>query len=298
MQKPLRVEERWVRSADGTDIAYHVVGEGPPVMLCNGLGGSWKAWTHQIRYLSDRYRFISWDYRGLYRSAPPRDPEAIRVEDHARDALTIMDAEGIERAAMLGWSMGVQVSLEVFRRRPDRVAALVLMSGVAGRPWETVMNLKVMGRVLPWVIRGVRSVPRVAEAVTHRAVRAPETIEWAKRIGLAAPTLDDDVFQEIAESFVDLDLELYLRTLELLGEHDARSVLPEVDVPTLVIVGDRDLFTPRRAAERMVRRVPGAELLVVPGATHYLAVEYPELVNLRLEKFFRERGWAPPPKAA
>ncbi|MFW5876961.1 MAG: alpha/beta fold hydrolase [Myxococcota bacterium] len=291
MTRSLRVEERRIESFDGTDIAYHVVGEGPPILLCNGLGGSWKAWTHQIQYLSGRYRFISWDYRGLYRSGPPPDREAIRVEHHALDGLCILEAEGVERAALFGWSMGVQVALEMFRRSPDKVAGLMLMAGVAGRPWDTVLNLKAMSRVLPPVIRAVRSMPRLAASVTRRVVRWPETVSWAKRIGLTARTVDDDVFLELAESFVDLDLELYLHMLELLGEHDATDVLPEVDVPSLVVVGDRDTFTPRPAAERMVDAIRGAELLVVPGGTHYVAVEYPEMVSLRVEKFLRERGY-------
>jgi pimeloyl-ACP methyl ester carboxylesterase len=120
-------------------------------------------------------------------------------------------------------------------------------------------------------------------------------VTWAKRIGLASATLDEELFRELAGSFVELDMSLYVRTLELLGEHDAWDVLPEVDVPTLVIAGDRDVMTPRRAAEAMVRKVPGAELMVVPGGTHYVAVEYPELVNLRIEKFLRERGYLAAP---
>lgn len=90
-------------------------------------------------------------------------------------------------------------------------------------------------------------------------------------------------------------MKLYMLVLERLGEHDAYDVLPDVDVPVLVIAGDRDRFTPRSAAEKMVREIPGAELMVVPGGTHYVAVEQPELVNLRIEKFFRERGYPPAP---
>ncbi|HJK93878.1 MAG TPA: alpha/beta hydrolase [Polyangiaceae bacterium LLY-WYZ-15_(1-7)] len=289
--KAPQVEERRCTSADGTEIAYHVVGEGPPVLLCNGLGGSWMAWTHQIRYFEDRYRFISWDYRGLYRSGPPSTPDALRIVDHTMDALAVLEAEGVERAAFVGWSMGVQVALELFARHPERVANLVLVNGVSGQPWSTVLNLGVMGDVLPPVIRGLGSFPRLAEALTRRVVGMPETVQWAKRMGLAARTLDEDIFQQLAGSFGELDMGVYLRILELLGEHDATRFLDDVDVPTLIIAGDRDLFTPRAAAERMARRIAGAELLVVPGGTHYVAVEYPELVNLRIEKFFRERGW-------
>lgn len=289
--KTPNVEEHRVRAHDGTDLAYHVVGEGAPVLLCNGLGGSWMAWSHQISYFQDRYRFISWDYRGLYRSGPPADPDALSIEDHTRDALTVLEAAGAERASIMGWSMGVQVALELFGRHPERVANLVLINGVAGHPWNTVMNLGIMGHLLPPVIRGVAGIPRVAEAVTRRLVNMPETVQWAKRLGLAARTLDESIFQRLAGSFAELDMKTYMRILERLGEHDASRYLEEIDVPTLIIAGDRDLFTPRSAAERMARRIPGAELLVVPGGTHYVAIEYPELVNLRIEKFYRERGW-------
>lgn len=291
MKRPSPAEHRVV-SFDGTELAWHdLEGDGPPVVLCNGLGGSWMSWTHQIRYFQDRYRFVSWDYRGLYRSAAPSNPEAVSIEDHCADALAVMDDAGIERATMVGWSMGVQVALEMFRRHPERVSHLVLVNGVAGQVWNSVMNLGIMGELLPPVIRGIGSVPRLAEAVTRRLVSMPETITWAKRIGLAARTLDDEIFQELAGSFADLDMQLYMRTLDKLGEHDATELLPQIDVATLIIAGDRDLFTPRSQAERMARRIPGAEIMVVPGGTHYVAVEYPELVNLRIEKFFRERGF-------
>lgn len=289
--KPLKVEEHRVEATDGTELAYHVVGEGPPILLANGLGGSWKAWTHQINYFQDRYRFVSWDYRGLYRSGPPRDRDALRVEDQVEDALRVMDAELIDQTAIFGWSMGVQVALEMYRRAPDRVKLLILINGVAGRPWESAFNVPKLGAMIPHVLGAVRSIPLVAQSVTERVVSWPETVTWAKRVGLAGQTLDEDIFGELAGSFAGLDMDLYLHTLELLGEHDARDLLEELDVPVLMIAGDRDLMTPRRAAEELVQRVRGAELLVVPGGTHYVAVEYPELVNLRVEKFFRERGY-------
>ena len=291
--KTLRVEEHKIPSFDGTEIAYHTAGEGPVVLLANGLGGSWKAWTHQISYLQDRYRFVSWDYRGMYRSATPANRDALRVEDHVKDALAILAAEKIDRCAILGWSMGVQVALELFRVAPEKVAALALVNGVAGRPWETVADLKGLEHVLPKVLGAAQTVPGIIQALTRRVVTWPETVAWAKRIGLASKTLDDEVFSEIAQTFKDLDMSVYISILEKLGEHDAWGVLDTIDVPTLIVAGERDLFTPRSAAERMSEMVRGAEFLAVPGATHYLAVEYPELLNLRLEKFFRERGYSP-----
>jgi pimeloyl-ACP methyl ester carboxylesterase len=293
--KPVKVEERRIQSFDGTELAYHVVGQGAPILLANGLGGSWKAWTHQIAYFADRYRFVSWDYRGLYRSGAPRDREALRVEDHVRDAIAVLDAEKMDRTAIFGWSMGVQVALELFRRAPDRASHMVLINGVAGAPWETAFNIRRLGAAIPYALGAGRWLPAVTQSITERVVRWPETVTWAKRVGLAGHTLDEEIFGQLAGSFAELDMDLYLHMLELLGEHDARDVIEELDIPVLVIAGDRDLFTPRRAAEDMVLRIRGAELLVVPGGTHYVAVEYPELVNLRVEKFFRERGYGTQP---
>ncbi|NOY92725.1 MAG: alpha/beta hydrolase [Deltaproteobacteria bacterium] len=287
------VEERRFPSFDGTCLSRHRLGQGPSILLCNGLGGSYKAWAHQIDYLADRYTFHSWDYRGLYASAPPADPDALRVEDHARDAIAVLDATEQDRVVLAGWSMGVAVALEVFRQAPERVAGLVLMNGVAGGLFAGVLGRPALAELLPRALRTLSLAPGITEALTRRIVRMPETVQWAKRLGLAAGTLDEGVFGELAASFADLDMQIYLRILERLGEYDARPFLSEVDVPTLVVAGERDRFTPRRAMREMAEAIPGAEMMVVPGGTHYVAVEYPELVNLRLEKFLRERGWPP-----
>lgn len=288
---PPPVEERRFVSFDGTEIAYQAVGQGRPILLCNGLGGSWEAWTHQIQYFRDRYRLLSWDYRGLYGSSLPKDPEALRITDHARDALHLLREEGADRAAIVGWSMGVQVGLEMFRVAPERVASVVMLNGVAGRPWDYVFNLNLVGRLLPPFLRGLRSMPRTIEAAVRQATRLPDPGEWAKRIGLAARTLDEQVVAELVLKFRTLDMDTFIHLLERMGEHDGWDLLPLIDVPTLIIAGSRDVFTPRSAAERMARRTRGSEIMVIPGATHYAALEYPEMVNLRLEKFLRERGY-------
>lgn len=289
--KPLKVEEHRIKSFDGTELAYHVVGEGPPVLLAPGLGGSWMAFQHQLAFFADRYRFISWDYRGLYRSGMPASAGAFRVDDHVGDAQAILRAEGVDRCAMVGWSIGVPVLLALFRRAPDLCASLALINGVPGRLWDAMFTVRPVAAVAGPLVRTLSGFPAFASNVTTSAVRSPEVVTWAKRLGLAAPTLDEDLWSKLADSFAGLDMGHYLRVLDRMAEHDAWDVLPELDVPTLIIAGDRDPFTPRRVAERMVRQIAGAELMLVAGGTHYVLLEQPELVNLRLEKFFRERGY-------
>ncbi len=292
----IQVEERRITSFDGTDLAYHLVGEGAPILLANGLGGSWRAWTHQIGFFQDRYRFLSWDYRGLYASKAPPDRNALDVPAQARDALAILDEEKIERTAVLGWSMGVQVALELFRRAPDRIAALVLINGVAGSPFRTLGDSPRVGRLAPSILRAAQRAPDAISRVTARVVRWEHMPRLAKALGIAGQTLDEGLFREIAGSFVGLDMEIYARTLEQLGAHDAHDVLRAIDVPLLMIAGANDLMTPRSTAQSLVDAVRGAELLVVPGGTHYLAVEYPDVINHRVARFFDGRGYPGRPR--
>jgi len=294
---PLSIDTRRIAGFDGTEIAYHVTPapfEGAPVVvLANGLGGTYLAWRGQIDYLSDRYRFLTWDYRGLYDSRRPSPdvPAAYVIPNHVRDLQAILAAEGIERASLVGWSMGVQVVLEAYRQAPDLAANLVLLNGTYGRPLDSLSPLPGMKVVLPSLVDLARRMHALATQMTRRATGQPEAVVWFKRLGLVGPTLDDAVFGELVHAFGQLDMEPFFYNLRAIGQHDAADVLETIQVPTLIITGDRDLFTPRALAQQMARQIHLAEILVVRGGTHYTAVEFPELVGLRIERFFRDHGF-------
>ncbi len=303
---PLAIDTRRVTSFDGTEIAYHVTpapfAGAPVVVLANGLGGTYLAWRGQIDYLADRYQFITWDYRGLYRSKRPSPdvPEAYAIPNQARDLDAILAAEGVERASLVGWSMGVQVVLESYRRRPALAHNLVLLNGTYGRPLDSLSPLPGVRAVLPSLVDVARRMHALATQMTRRATLQPETVAWFKRMGLIGRTLDEAVFTELVHAFGELDMEPFFRNLRAIGDHDAHDVLESIAAPTLVITGDHDLMTPRALAQQMARTIPSAEILVVRGGTHYTAVEFPELVNLRIERFFRDHGFVAraPGKAA
>src|SRR5688500_6516306 len=114
-------------------VAYRAVSSGPAVLLCCGLGTGGVGLHQPIAHLQGRYRCLAWEYRGL--RAPPDDARAPnvarRITQHAADAVGIMDNEQAPRVALVAWSLGVQVALEIFRLAPQRVALLVLVSGGA-----------------------------------------------------------------------------------------------------------------------------------------------------------------------
>jgi len=292
---PLTYDRHTLSSFDATHLVYYTVGDREPsprttIILANGLGGTHSAWRHQIGFLRDRYRFVTWDYRGLFGSGRPRDPKAFSMDHQVRDLFAILDREEIEQAILVGWSMGVQVCLEALRRKPSLARGLVLINGTFGRPFTTLPGGRVSATLVPQAISMLRRFHGVTSDALRRVVGWPETIGWLKRIGFVGSELDEEVFADVVAAFSSMDLDAYFRTLNALGEHDANDVLPMIRVPTLVITGERDLMTPRRTAERIAATIPESELLVVRGGTHYTAVEFPELVNLRVDRFLRSRG--------
>lgn len=289
--KALRPELKSVLATDGTEIAYRVFGQGEPVLLAGGLGAGWEIWKHQVEYLADRYRFIAWDYRGLFGSGLPLNPGSLGVSDHASDGLRVLEAEGGRRAAYVGWSLGAHVVLEMFARDPSRCAALVLISGAPPTNNERGLGASLIARGLPWFVRGTASAPTLVEAIVRAGLDSPEAFTWARRLGIVGRNVGQRQFADLVAGLSGLDWLAYSTILEQLRHYDASPILPDVDVPTLAIVGGRDPFTPVRAVEAMVRRIRGAEHLVVPGGTHFVLADFPEHVSLRIEKFFRERGY-------
>ncbi|WP_437751109.1 alpha/beta fold hydrolase [Sorangium sp. So ce1389] len=291
------METRRVTSFDGTDIAYHVT---PPpfsgaktVVLVNGLGWPYPAWRAQIEYLSDQYRFITWDYRGMYGSKRPSPdvPSAYAVANHVRDLEAILAAEGVRHGALMAWSMGVQVALEAFRRLPGLAANLVLLNGTCRRPLETIGPLPGLGRLFPPLVELAAHAHKAAPRITQRVIGKPDPVLWMKRMGLLGKALDPGVLADLAPPSDQLDMEALFRNLRALSTHDVEAVLEQIDVPTLLITGDRDRFAPRALAQSMARRIAMAEILVVRGGTHSTAVEFPELVSLRIERFFADHGF-------
>jgi pimeloyl-ACP methyl ester carboxylesterase len=281
------VTHKTIDSFDGTPIAYQVRGEGPAVVLANGLGGTYTAWRHQYALLGDRYKTICWDYRGLFRSGRPARLDTLALEYQTKDLEIILDAEEVDRAVFMGWSMGVQLNFEYYRRHADQFAGLVVLSGVAGRPFETALGIPMLQSVLPAVALVLKHGATAMSTGSRMAARWSGLIPTLQRLGMVARSLDADVFFDIAREFSSLDFEAYGETLRRLGEHDASDLVHRVHVPTLVVAGTDDFFTPLKTAEELAQNLPDATLAVVEGGTHYAAVEFPRKVNEHIRDYLK-----------
>ena len=285
------IQQREITARDGTRIGYQVRGEGPCVVLANGLGGTFLA----FRYLYDvlgSYKTICWDYRGLYSSGRPSDPKANTIVHQVSDLIEILDAEGVKDAVLAGWSMGVQVAFETVRLHPDRVKGLYLVNGTYGRAFRTVMGSRLVGRTIPMLLKLVRAQAALAGFATKRLAGSDALIAAMKRVGLVSQTIDVEIFRAVAAGFQQIDWVIYSDLLSRLDEHDAEEVLATIAVPTTIVTGDKDLMTPPSTAEHMHRLISGSRMVVIKGGTHYTPVEYPAVLVDELHRLLdRIPGW-------
>ena len=260
------------------------------LVLAHGLGEHARRYDHVAeRFGQAGLITYALDHRGHGRSGAPVDLHRVGIADHARDLFAVLDAAGVERATLVGHSMGTQVCLEAWRQRPDRVAGLVLMCGSYGRITRTFHGTDLLVHSLPKVIELIDRYPALVR--TLWSVGPAELFVWVARMAGEVDTLrlrSEDLVPYF-EHIATLDPAMFFRMLLEAGRHSAEDALPAVRAPTLVVAAERDTFTPVRYAEQMARQIPDAELLMVPGGSHTAPIEQPTLINQRVLDFLERR---------
>lgn len=255
-----------------------------PVVLCDGIGCDGYVWRYLLRDLRDR-QVVHWHYRGHGRTPAPRDPARLAIADLADDLAAVLDEAGIDRAVVAGHSMGVQVALETYRRHRARVRGLILACGAPSHPLRTFRGAAVLEDLLPRVQRWVMRMPGVINGVTRRLMPTRLAFEVAARLEINRELVEPDDFMPYLEGLARMDARLFVTMLGEAGAHSADDLLPEVAVPTLVVAGARDGFTPPDRSLAMAEAIPGSELVVIEEGSHTAPIERPELVGQAVRHF-------------
>ncbi|TVR03546.1 MAG: alpha/beta hydrolase [Deltaproteobacteria bacterium] len=296
--------ERWdrelqVAGRDGTRLWVGTRGSGRPVVLCDGLGCDGFVWRSLVGDLSRDMMVVRWHYRSHGRSAPSATSRGLRIEEFARDLRRIMDRLGLKDVVLCGHSLGVQVILECALQDAAagrrRIAALVPICGSPGRVLDTFKGTELGLHVLPRVRWWAARVPGVVRWLWRRGIGSPAAVMVARAGEVHRELMPVDALELYLTRMSMMDPEAFLSTLASAARHDATDRLCRIGVPSLVIAAERDTFTPLERSVTMRQRLVGSEFFVLPDATHAGPLEWPDMVALRLRKFFRERLDGCPP---
>jgi pimeloyl-ACP methyl ester carboxylesterase len=245
----------------GTRLDVHQLGDGSAesLLMVGATAQPWQLWEPLAQAFSRRFRVVGYDHRGI--GASERGEGAITVASLADDAMGVLDALEIERAHLLGWSLGSAVCQEAAIARPERVASLVL--------WGTWATTDAYQRALFTALRHPWATGDLAAALTVLAlVFSPEFVnapEMQARMAALLPAFPHNEvgMRAVAEQW-DADL-----------AHDSATRLAAISAPTLVVSGEHDLLTPPRHGQAVTDAIPSArvETLTGPGSSHALGLE-------------------------
>ncbi|HEY7586343.1 MAG TPA: alpha/beta fold hydrolase [Candidatus Deferrimicrobiaceae bacterium] len=259
--------------APGFRMAYEVHGAGFPLLLINGLGSDRREWIDQVPAFERRFRVITFDNRGSGESESPQGPYTTALM--ADDAAAILSFLDLRRAHVLGVSLGGMIAQEFALRHPGMAGRLMLVctspgGDVSARPSPEALSAFVrapggdreaeLRRTIPFLYteRFLAEHPGKIEAFIARRLSSPASAEG------------------------------YAAQLAAAVGHSAGDRLSAIRAPTLVIAGTADLLVPPSNSEFIAERIPGAKLVLLPGAPHRLFAENAETFNSAVLSFLAE----------
>jgi 3-oxoadipate enol-lactonase len=231
-------------------------------VFLHGVGSSSHTWEGQLKAFGDGFHCVAPDMRG-YAASSLDDVASISMARFALDVAELIAALG-GPAHVCGLSMGGIVALQLWRQRPDLVRSLALCDTWANHPVAAAAQPSRLAAI------DAASMPELAEA-RMPAVYAPAAPTALVRVGV--------------DMFATLDKAAYRAASADLWTQDLRDVARSVTVPALVMVGEDDTITPPALSEELTSLIPGAELVVIPGAGHLTNEENPAAFNSALERF-------------
>jgi len=256
-------------STDGARIHYEVHGAGEPVLLIMGLGSNAYGWARTIPWLAERHQAIVFDNRGVGRSDVPAG--AYTIAQMAADAAAVLDACGHATAHVVGASLGGMIAQRFALAYPEKLRSLMLIcttpgSAHAARASDEVGRALVEGGADPSTVyrRNAWFMYGEDTRVSH-----PERIE-------------EDL---VERGRIPTQPAGYFGQLQAAMAHDVWDGLPAITAPTLVIHGDADILVPTENGRLIASRIPGAELVLIPGAGHMLQADAGDAVRTAILGF-------------
>ncbi len=252
------------------EMNYTVKGDGKPLVMIMGLTASMDVWDPRfVAELAEHYRLLLFDNRGAGKTDAGEAQWSIK--QFAEDTAGLMDALGIERAYILGESMGGMIAQEFALNHPDRTEKLVLMCTFCGGAEAVLPSEDVVG-----VLADLSGTP---EEIARRNITITCPDDWAA----AHPEVVEDI---VARSCLNpMSNENALRQGETIFLFGTYERLPDIKIPTLVMCGTEDVLVPPANSRTLADRIPGARLVEFPGGGHAFHSQFPHEVAVEVIRF-------------
>jgi len=317
----MKYKEYLLKSFDGTLINVCTIGEGENVIVVsNGLGGNFKIFEEIVKDLPN-FRFVSWDYRGLYKSHMPKNKNDVTITHHLNDLETVLKHEKIKKAIFLGWSIGSTINLQLYKKNPDYFKALILLNPVNKTILKDIVSInRLIKKVkinIPYLnnlvklyeneINSLSQIINIDEYLYKLLIivqryhkiysgflrissKIPRIATYLKKLRIVNDNMDDYLFEDIFKEYAKLNMDLYLEIIKDILKYNEDDILPKISEPTLLVSATRDILVPISKVKNMKDLIPNSEYMEVFRGSHYALIEFPEMISLAIKRFLRNNN--------
>ncbi len=272
--------------SDGARIYYEETGTGTPILFIHEFGGDLRSWDDQLRYFGRRWRCIRWDARGYPRSDAPAEESAYGQEYFNRDAIAVLDAARVDKAHIVGLSMGGYTALMLALKFPERVISCVAAGAGSGALKSSRAQFIEDARL------NAAAMDKAGKIDAEAMGLSPTRVQLQNKDPLGWATFVRNLSEHPAHAAAKT-----LRTVQAqrASLYDMEAALKAVGAPVLLLVGDED--EPCLDVNLWMKRLmPTAHLGVLPGSGHAINLEEPALFNQHVEQFLSDvecGSWRP-----
>lgn len=268
---------------DDVKFCYEILGkeDGYPVLLIHGFGVKKEVWMSQVGALSQHFKVIRFDNRGGGKSDRPSGDH---IEIFADDTKNIMDYLKIEKAHVMGWSLGGMIAQNFVLKYPERVDKLILICTVTGYPTEEGPEIYKKMRLHELELGPEKAFWETARANFHATYRR-EMEKDPKKKFFDTWSAEEYIQMLVKDPATPQDI---INQAEALKTHNTMEMLDQIENPTLLIAASHDRLTPQVNMEQMHERIPKSTLLVIDKAGHFAPMTRTPEVNKAILEFLKK----------
>ena len=288
--KPIPKKTGHFESFDGTSVYYEVRGEKregqPPLVFAYGLVCLINHFQPQLHFFSENHQTIIFDYRGHHKTSVPENRKNLSLTSIAKDIEGLLAHLEVDTAHFIGHSLGTQIILEAYTLFPEKFSSMTFINGFAYRPKNSKINSQVILPAIKLLKETHETAPKTSTALWKFIVNNPISIGISALAG--GFNLQLTQFKDIEiylKGVASISIEVFTSLFRDMMETNLTSTLTDINIPTLIISGDKDTLVPEKYQKEIHEKIKNSEFMSVPYGSHCTQLDFPELVNLRIEKF-------------
>lgn len=263
-----------------------------PVLIFNyGLVCSNHHWKYQIEHFDNKgFQIVLHDYRGHFQSSGSQDLEKITFQQMAKDINDLCSFLKIEKAIMLGHSMGVNICLQLAKDYPDLVSEMVLISGTFMPVKDIMFDTNIMEFLTPLAMAGLEKYPEFMKKIWSTGGVNPLVKEIIHTTGFNRQKVSKEFIEIYLNRMGQLGVDMFFQLFKEMTRQNITSSLGQMKIPTLIMGGHNDNVIPNHLQRTLASLIPNSETYFLKTGSHVPQADFPELLNERIELFIEQHS--------